>query len=364
MNGEGLVEAGARRDEVRPLGVEALERILEGGEAEEVVVLLLARELDVVDRAAVALLDLVLHLEVGAARAVPALVGAHVDVPVVVHPLEHLLYAGHVLGVARADEEVVRDVQARHERLEALRVAVGQLLGLEALRARRVGDRLSVLVRAGQEEHVVAALAVMAGHDVRRDRRVGVAQVGRRVDVVDRRRHVEGAHGLSTLEDRRPPSSVRRDTAVPHRGPLAPAPAPRREHGPGRQPGGDEGGRGPGDRRGRRASPGAAGNGRASGGQRAGALRAALTAAAAGPAGRRAGAGGRRASAGRPSRTALRSGGRRGAVRRPGRPGRSRCPRRTRSPRRTTRLRSPRCVALKRPQRTLTPAAQRGTPPA
>ena len=70
---------------------------------------------------------------------------------------------------------------------------VGVLLGLEALllggHARDLGG---VLVSPGEEEHVLAALAVVAREDVGRDRRVRVADVRRRVDVVDGRRDVEG----------------------------------------------------------------------------------------------------------------------------------------------------------------------------
>ena len=82
--------------------------------------------------------------------------------------------------------------ELRHQRLEALGVAVGQLLGLEPLRARGVGDRLAVLVGAGEEEHVLAALAHVAREHVGGDRRVRVAEVGLRVDVVDRGGDVEG----------------------------------------------------------------------------------------------------------------------------------------------------------------------------
>ncbi len=82
--------------------------------------------------------------------------------------------------------------QLRRERPEALGVAVGQLLRLDAERVRRIRDGLAVLVGAGQEEHVLPALAVVAGHHVGRDRRVRVAEVRRRVDVVDRGGHVEG----------------------------------------------------------------------------------------------------------------------------------------------------------------------------
>ena len=93
--------------------------------------------------------------------------------------------------------------RTRGQRLEALGVAVGELLGLEALRLGRVGHRLAVLVGPGEEEHVLAALAVVARHDVGGDRRVRVPQMRGRVDVVDRRRDVEGAlggHGQRTLQ--------------------------------------------------------------------------------------------------------------------------------------------------------------------
>ena len=61
-----------------------------------------------------------------------------------------------------------------------------------------IGDRLAVLVGAGQEEDVLTALAVVAGEDVGGDRRVGVAQVGGRVYVVDGGGYVEG-HGRFRL---------------------------------------------------------------------------------------------------------------------------------------------------------------------
>ena len=67
---------------------------------------------------------------------------------------------------------------ARGQRLEALGVAIGQLLRLEALRLGRVGHRLAVLVGPGQEEHVLAALTMVAGDDVGGDRRVGVPRCG------------------------------------------------------------------------------------------------------------------------------------------------------------------------------------------
>ena len=44
----------------------------------------------------------------------------------------------------------------------------------------REPDRLAVLVGAGEKEHVLAALAVVAGEDVGGDRRVRVPEMGLR----------------------------------------------------------------------------------------------------------------------------------------------------------------------------------------
>ena len=55
----------------------------------------------------------------------------------------------------------------------------------------RLLDLLAVLVRSGQEEDLAAGHPVVAGQGVGDDRRVGVADVGHVVDVVDRRRDVK-----------------------------------------------------------------------------------------------------------------------------------------------------------------------------
>ena len=192
-------------DEARPLLVQLLEPLLEGREREEPVPLLLPRQFDLVDRAAVAVLDLGLGLEVGAARAIPALVGALVDVPVVVDPLHDLLDLLHVPLVCGPDEEVVGRVHFRRQLLEARRVAVAELPGLDSLALGLLGDGLPVLVGAGEEEDVLPALAVMSREDVGRDRRVGVPQMGLAVDVVDgrgdvvaHRARIRAARGLQT----------------------------------------------------------------------------------------------------------------------------------------------------------------------
>ena len=199
---ERLVVALPGGDEVGPVGVQLLQLLLEAGEPEEPVLLLLAVQRDAVDRARVVRADLVLGLEVRAAGAVPALVLALVDVAVVVDALHDLLDPLLVAGVGGADEEVVGRVDARHQVLEAGGVAVGQLLRRDALALGGERDRLAVLVRAGEEEHDLASLAHVAGEDVRPDRGVRVTEVRCRVDVVDRGRDVEGHLGRRRLAAR------------------------------------------------------------------------------------------------------------------------------------------------------------------
>src|SRR5439155_517874 len=76
---------------------------------------------------------LALGLEVGAARAVPALVGALVDVPIVVNALHDLGDLRLVPGIGGADEEIVRRLDPLRELLELRRVAIGELLRRHAL---------------------------------------------------------------------------------------------------------------------------------------------------------------------------------------------------------------------------------------
>ena len=198
--GERLVAPEVGNDEIGTLGVEPLEVALERGQLEEPVVLLLADQGDLVDRAGVIRADLRLGLEVRAAWAVPALVDALVDVPVVVDALDDLLHPLHVALVGGPDEEVVGRVDLGRHLPEPWCEPVAELAGGDPLRLCLLRDGLAVLVRAGEEEDVLAALAVVPGEDVRGDRRVGVPQMGLAVDVVDRGGDVE-AHRI-----RRPPA--------------------------------------------------------------------------------------------------------------------------------------------------------------
>ena len=135
--------------------------------------------------------QLFLGLELLAAVAVQAGVDVLVDVAVVVDPLQEVLDVALVALIAGADEEVVDRVEASRQLLPGADDGVGVRLRLEPLLRGDARDLVRMLVHARQEEGLVSTLPVMAREDVRRDRRVGVAQRRRRVYVVDRCRHVE-----------------------------------------------------------------------------------------------------------------------------------------------------------------------------
>ncbi len=118
-------------------------------------------------------------------------VGAEVDGAAAVEVGEEFLGAALVGGVGGADVAVVRQAHAVPEGAEGLRDLVGELLGRDAGGGGGALDLLAVLVGAGEEEGVVPQEAVAAGEDVGDDGGVGVADVGARVDVVDRGGDVE-----------------------------------------------------------------------------------------------------------------------------------------------------------------------------
>ena len=137
---------------------------------------------------ALAVDKLALRPEALAGLAVLALVGALVDVAVVVHLLEDLLNGRNMIVVRRADEAVVRNIHELPQVENALFAAddvVDKLLRGHARVARFVLDLLTVLVCSGQEHDVVARQALVARHRVGRHGAVGVADVeliGRVID--------------------------------------------------------------------------------------------------------------------------------------------------------------------------------------
>ena len=211
---EGLVALALGLHEVGVGLVPVEQGLLEGRQGEEPVLLAEVLDRAVVDRA-VAVDQVVLGVVRLAGHAVQALVGVLVDVAVVLGRGQQLLHGGVVAGLGGADEVVVADVQ----QLPGLAVAgagdVGLLLGAEAVLLGGPGHLQAVLVGPGQEEDVLAEQPVPPGQAVGDDRGVGVADVGRVVDVVDRRRDVEAAHTARLPTPRNPPPGGYRPLSPP-----------------------------------------------------------------------------------------------------------------------------------------------------
>ncbi len=127
-----------------------------------------------------AVLQLALGPEALAGGAVLALVGALVDVALFVHLLEDALDGGHVIVVGGADEAVVGNVHQLPQVLHAVLAdddPVHELLGRDAGGLGLLLDLLAVLVGAGEEHHVIALQALVAGDGVGGHGAVGVADV-------------------------------------------------------------------------------------------------------------------------------------------------------------------------------------------
>ena len=91
-----------------------------------------------------------------------------------------------VVGVGGADEAVVGEARGLPGGAEDGADPVGVGLRLFARGGRRLGDLVAVLVGAGQEVRVVAALPVEARERVADEDRVRGAEVRLGVDVVER----------------------------------------------------------------------------------------------------------------------------------------------------------------------------------
>ena len=97
-------------------------------------------------------------------------------------------------GLGRADEVVVADVEVVPGLAIAGAHEVGVLpRGVPGFR-RGAGDLEAVLVRPGEEEHVVAEEPAPAAQRIRRHGGVGMTDIRGVGDVVDRCRGVEAAH--------------------------------------------------------------------------------------------------------------------------------------------------------------------------
>ena len=180
------------------LEVVVAQPLLVAAQQEVVVLLFEPDELGAVHRA-LAVDQVALVVEGLAGGAVLAAVGALFDVAGGPQPFDEALHVGFVLGVGRADEEVVRGVHLPRHLAELRGQGVDVGARREAGELGRLGHLVAVLVGAGQKEDVVAELAVVPRQDVGGDRGVGVPQVGVGVHVVDGGGDGEAAHVLASL---------------------------------------------------------------------------------------------------------------------------------------------------------------------
>ena len=129
---------------------------------------------------AAAVLQLALRPEGLAGSAVLALIGALVDVALVIHPLEDPLDGLHMVIVRGADETVVGDVHQLPQIPDApgaFHDAVHELLGSDAGLVGLLLDLLAVLVGTGEEHDVLALQPVIPGQGVGGHGAVGVTDV-------------------------------------------------------------------------------------------------------------------------------------------------------------------------------------------
>ena len=192
------------------LVIELEQAVLERGELEEVGLLLHALERAAAVGTEVLTLGVVLFIglrdlglgEVGfLGHAVPAVVGALVEVAGLLHALPEVLHGVVLALLGGADEVVVRDLELAPEVLEEGRLGVAPLLRGHTMGCRGLRDLLAVLVHAREELDVIARRAAVARLDVAEDGRVGRAQVRLGIDVVDGRGDEEArlCHGLGLL---------------------------------------------------------------------------------------------------------------------------------------------------------------------
>ena len=196
-----LVGAAHRLDEFR-MGLDVLNepvRIL--GKPEEIAFLLNLFHRPAAIRAA-AVHQLALQPEAFAGGAIQALIAGFINIPLVVELLEDLLHRLNMVIVGGAHEAVVGDVHQLPQGLEGGHDIIHILLGGHALFLGLALDLLAMLVRAGEEIHVIPGHALIPGDGVRGHGAVGMADVQLIAGVVDGRGNIVGfllSHGYRFL---------------------------------------------------------------------------------------------------------------------------------------------------------------------
>ena len=185
-----LVFAAFGLDELRMLLIQLQNAVGIFGETEEIRFLLGPLDLTAAVRA-FAVLQLRFGPEGLAGGAVPAVVFSLVDIAAIVQLAEDLLHGLDVIVVRGADEAVVADVQQLPQLLEVRDNLIDILLGGHALGLGLLLDFQAVLVRAGEEHHVIPLHSAVAGDRVAGHGAVAVADVRVARGIIDGSRDVE-----------------------------------------------------------------------------------------------------------------------------------------------------------------------------
>ena len=184
-----LIAAGFGRDKIGMRVVIGQEPVLPGGELEEVIFLF--DPFDVRAGRRLAADQLALFVERLVAHRIPALETAEIDLAAFLQFPPQRLARLDVARFGGADELVVGDVHQLGHGAEILRYAVAEFLRRHARVARRFRHLLTMLVGAGEKQDPAPIEPHEPRQRVARHRGIGMAQMRRIIDVVDRRGDVE-----------------------------------------------------------------------------------------------------------------------------------------------------------------------------
>ena len=120
-------------------------------------------------------------------NAVPAFIGALVEVALLVQISPELLHRARLALFGGTHEVRVGDIEHIPGVFECGNHGIAPLLRRHAVLFARLGNLLAVLVKTGDECNVAAVHALITRHGVGGDGGVCSAQVGRRIYIVNRR---------------------------------------------------------------------------------------------------------------------------------------------------------------------------------
>ena len=130
--------------------------------------------------------ELLFHIKPLAADTIVAFVVAEIDVPGVIDLLQNQADGIHMILVSRPDKIVVGNSELWPEgpELSADLISVG--LGRDVGLLSGLRNFIAMFVRAGQEKSLIAGQTVVPGQHVSHDGRIGMADVRRSIDVINR----------------------------------------------------------------------------------------------------------------------------------------------------------------------------------